>query len=389
MMTRILTLALLGGVLSAPVRYQSPEESVDWWYRIETMPWADRGAQLENSIFYNTYRHMDKQLDMYGYAQHTGKIYRGEYSHPENVLPAHRAFGDNSDFNHQDLGSGAFRYGPHVDKPETPKLETPKPETPKPKWGYTGNQGPAFWGAMYPTCLGDAQSPIDLNVGDMSIQNVPNKVRFVGYDLDSDTTEYELKNNGHSVELSIVSPVATKPTMDGGHLTDEYEFVQLHFHWGPDDNSGSEHTANGGYAMPLEMHLVHVAKTIDRHEFGGLAVAAFWFVIVDEENPDIEPIISGISRIKNYGQHTRLEKGFKLESLISYTFGDQYVTYEGSLTTPGCDEVVQWNIFNLGLTISKSQLARFRTILDSEGNPVLSNFRPVQPLNGRTVKIWK
>jgi len=108
-MTRILTLALLGGVLSAPVRYQPPEESVDWWYNTETMPWADRGAQLENSPFYNTFRHMDQQLDMYGYAQHTGKIYRGEHSHPENVLPAHRAFGDHSDFNHQDIESMATR----------------------------------------------------------------------------------------------------------------------------------------------------------------------------------------------------------------------------------------------------------------------------------------
>jgi len=108
-MARILTLSLLGGVLCPPMRYQPPEESVDWWYNTETMPWADRGAQLENSPFYNTFRHMDQQLDMYGYAQHTGKIYRGEFSHPENVLPAHRAFGYHSDFNHQDFESMATR----------------------------------------------------------------------------------------------------------------------------------------------------------------------------------------------------------------------------------------------------------------------------------------
>ena len=37
-----------------------------------------------------------------------------------------------------------------------------------------------------------------------------------------------------------------------------------------------------------------------------------------------------------------------------------YSTYDGSLTTPGCNEVVHWINFLTPLNISASQLAMFR-----------------------------
>ena len=73
--------------------------------------------------------------------------------------------------------------------------------------------------------------------------------------------------------------------------------------------------------------------------------------------------------------------------LIQSSQSGPYYSYEGSLTTPGCDEVVQWVLYSNPLSISSRQLAVFRTILDHNGNPLLQNFRPVQPLNGRTVVL--
>ena len=66
--------------------------------------------------------------------------------------------------------------------------------------------------------------------------------------------------------------------MSGGHLESEYELAQLHFHWGSVDSVGSEHTIDR-VPFPLEMHLVHLAKTIDRYQQGGLAVAGFLFEV--------------------------------------------------------------------------------------------------------------
>ena len=51
-------------------------------------------------------------------------------------------------------------------------------------------------------------------------------------------------------------PDSQKPSFTGGGYSDRYVFQQLHFHWGSDDNSGSEHTVDGR-AYAGEMHLVH------------------------------------------------------------------------------------------------------------------------------------
>lgn len=36
-----------------------------------------------------------------------------------------------------------------------------------------------------------------------------------------------------------------KPTLSGGPLKGEYEFAQLHFHWGDEDSHGSEDEIDG------------------------------------------------------------------------------------------------------------------------------------------------
>ena len=38
---------------------------------------------------------------------------------------------------------------------------------------------------------------------------------------------------------------------------DWFTLEQIHFHWGPSDSEGSEHTENGT-AYPLEMHMVNL-----------------------------------------------------------------------------------------------------------------------------------
>ena len=73
--------------------------------------------------------------------------------------------------------------------------------------------------------------------------------------------------------------------LSGGELKGSYRAVQFHFHWGPDDNNGSEHTV-GGRRFPLEMHVVHnkigtrkVEEKINKMGEIGIAVAAFLFEI--------------------------------------------------------------------------------------------------------------
>jgi len=60
--------------------------------------------------------------------------------------------------------------------------------------------------------------------------------------------------------------------------------------------------------------------------------------------------------------------------------------YEGSLTTPSCDEVVQWIILDKPLHVKQNGLLQaLRRNPDQYGNAIQDNYRPTQALNGRLV----
>ncbi len=79
---------------------------------------------------------------------------------------------------------------------------------------------------------------------------------------------------------------ANNPVPYFTHLSTNYAFAQLHFHWGSQDDKGSEHTINGVH-FPLEMHMVHydancadLDTCLDKP--GGLAINGFLFDIANE-----------------------------------------------------------------------------------------------------------
>jgi carbonic anhydrase len=59
--------------------------------------------------------------------------------------------------------------------------------------------------------------------------------------------------------------------------------------------------------------------------------------------------------------------------------------YNGSLTTPGCDESVIWMVSQAILPIDQSELNLLSRIRDDEGKIITRCNRPVQPLNGRRI----
>ena len=75
----------------------------------------------------------------------------------------------------------------------------------------------------------------------------------------------------------------------------------------------------------------------------------------------------------------------QITDLIAEVKNTAFSTYSGSLTTPGCMEVVNWINFIKPLKISSAQLAKFRKLKDSSDADIVDNFRPPQALNGREV----
>ena len=79
---------------------------VDWWYDMDD---RDIPPSLQYNPYYQAHQYMQNQMNLFGYAQHVGKIYRGQYFNPELNRPRDRAYGYQSDFNNEEFNSGAFR----------------------------------------------------------------------------------------------------------------------------------------------------------------------------------------------------------------------------------------------------------------------------------------
>lgn len=91
----------------------------------------------------------------------------------------------------------------------------------------------------------------------------------------------------------------------------------------------------------------------------------------------MDPIINSLRKIRTYNSEYRIS-GLRLETLIPTTL-QNYYTYNGSLTTPSCDEVVTWLVADSPVIgISEDQLIEFQTILDKNKVPVSSEHTPLE-----------
>ncbi|OQV13371.1 putative Carbonic anhydrase 14 [Hypsibius exemplaris] len=293
------------------------------------------------------------------------------------------------------------------------------------KWGYSSEEEedgsprtPANWSLSYPNCGRHNQSPINIDSKYVTVDRSLEEILFVDYDDYPTNQTWKLLNNGHTVQLQ--ANFSHPPQLHAGGLNAKYEFIQMHFHWGEDDFEGSEHRINSR-KYPLELHLVHKRRGSGRTLATGidikaslLAVVGIFFDLQVDDNEDIKPITDALSRIVNPDEPVLIDlPTFTLQSLLPVQ--RDYFRYDGSLTTPPCDAVVQWSVLSQALSISTAQLTSFRklrhhthgttvpaaylnlnnvtavevavneTALHDEDNYIIRNFRPVQDLGDRRI----
>lgn len=221
----------------------------------------------------------------------------------------------------------------------------------QPHWGYEGKAGPENWGELstdFATCHnGKFQSPVDIN-------NVL-EAKLPPLDLIFKNTSETLVNNGHTIQVTAKSE--DEFSLDG----ETFQLVQYHFH------TPSENHINGK-SFPLEAHFVHATKE------GAVAVVAVMFE-VGKENSALNPILDAIPSELN--KEVSLKKQIDFKELFPTAHG--YYRFSGSLTTPPCTEGIRWLVMSDPVTLSATQLDKFRNALKH------SNNRPVQPLNGRII----
>ena len=97
--------------------------------------------------------------------------------------------------------------------------------------------------------------------------------------------------------------------------------------------------------------------------------------------------ISKLAHVKYRGDVARIHQ-LSLASLMPNT--EDYVTYEGSTTFPGCWETTTWVVMNKPVYISRQEMEMFYQLRQGdkviEKAPLGNNLRPRQPLNNRAVR---
>lgn len=252
-------------------------------------------------------------------------------------------------------------------------------------WGYHKNNGPDTWADNFPVANGPRQSPIDIVPGEASY-DAGLKPLNLKYDP---STSLDILNNGHSFQVTFADDTDSS-TLRDGPISGTYRLKQFHFHWGASDDKGSEHTV-AGTKYPAELHLVHwntkyasFAEAAGQPD--GLAVVGV-FLEIGEKNASLQKVLDSFQDIKAKGKQTTFV-GFDPTSLLPACLN--YWTYDGSLTTPPLLESVTWIVCKQPISVSSEQMAKFRCLLfSSEGEAeccMVDNYRPPQPLKGRSVR---
>lgn len=221
----------------------------------------------------------------------------------------------------------------------------------EPQWGYEGAFDPTQWSELsseFESCqLGRNQSPINLNITD---EGEPDEIKF-----NYQPTIVEVVNNGHTIEVEGYKSGNTV-SIEG----EVYQLVQFHFH------TPSEHRINN-QSSAMELHLVH------RNETGKLAVVGVE-IEAGEENTAIALIWNAIPDNKADRNSITIDAASLLPE------DRTFVSYAGSLTTPPCSEKVSWNLLLEPIEVSPKQIETFQNLYPY-------NARPIQPLNGRSIKL--
>jgi len=279
-------------------------------------------------------------------------------------------------------------------------------EEPACHWGYAGEYGPTNWGSMcdakFPTCAsGKTQSPVDITSGAVVAytQRFLNVARWK-----AETLSWNIPPATIDTYAKLLPPGAVPEGMPSelfnGH-TYEVEHVKATLKFGDTDytlkhfnmHTESEHTFDGGH-YDLEMHFVHTATGPDGSE-KVLVIACFYQAIAGTSSPQyFKELVAGISHLttapstvvplnfRDMAQQVMVG-GVSTSGAQEATFQPNfknYLAYTGSLTTPPCTEGVQWLLLRNPVFVAPQDVDKIKNL---EG----ANWRPTQPLNGRSV-FW-
>ena len=233
-----------------------------------------------------------------------------------------------------------------------------------------------LWPGICVTGNTGRQSPIDIKTDDVEEDDDLSPLKFnSGY---TSKIDGEFENTCQNVEFTPDGSVNAVMTTPVGN----YKLIQFHFHWGAMSGEGTEHLVDG-VAEEFEIHFVH-------EKIGGTDSSACDALAVLAVRGRVSSMpISGIFADLDASQITKVEEKINVMDIVLTDLlpkNRAYYFYEGSLTTPDCDEIVQWFVLKDLIKVPSLYLEDLRNIeMDEEGNLLTFNFRDTQSLNNREV----
>lgn len=220
---------------------------------------------------------------------------------------------------------------------------------------------------------GTKQSPINVLTNTTTIKEHTGSVINIGTNASS--VSLENGDNDNTIHFDITSSITFK-SVPGLDADVEATAAQVHIHWGK-DSKGSEHLLQDTQHA-LEMHLVNTYTESSTTKY---TVYARFFK-EGAENAYLKKMIAA----QEATGASRDLTAFDLLALYPTSI-DAVYTYEGSLTTPTCDELVHWVVVPDLLEVSTAQLASLRTLKlgSGAGTAKTFNWREEQDLNSRVI----
>jgi carbonic anhydrase len=275
--------------------------------------------------------------------------------------------------------------------------------------------GPLFWGLVAQS--GNQCGTILAPQSEGTPVNLCNAVAFTGGAPTAAVSGYDTlrtmnaSNTGSSLYWYVND---NAPTMSIGNLaytvgrttnttTQTWVLNQIHPHWGRDNlvNEGSEHYVQG-VAYPMEVHLVHfnskygtIGAAVASGNKDALLVVGVMMTIGSTDLPIMTALANQISTLTQ--AKTPLSSQVRVSDFYDGT--GSYYSYRGGLTTPGCNEIVTWVVMKGTKTMTLTTLNKFKaatinpaaasrkfnTLATASTYGVYGNYRPLQPIAGRTI----
>jgi carbonic anhydrase len=222
-----------------------------------------------------------------------------------------------------------------------------------PPWGYVPPDSEEHWGRIAPLCVdGERQSPIVLSSGQSAPRNLAITWGPMGVPVRAYNTAREIKFSEGTSRNFI--------RIDGQTAA----WYLKEFHW----HTPAEHSFGSSPARAMELHFVHTRG----NESAVVAVT----VIEGPFNANFnEMLLLSPSACATRGTDlSRINLAQLLPEIRTY------YAYDGSLTTPNCDEGLRWFVMAEPITVRSDQLQNLRSL-------TFPNARKPQNRNGREITV--